>query len=42
MWGNQADDSYEPTWKTYAYHSRAEVVSLNAARRKLEKKGTLL
>lgn len=22
-WGNQADDSYEPTWKTYAHHSRA-------------------
>ncbi len=21
-WGNQADDSYEPTWKTYALHSR--------------------
>jgi N6-adenosine-specific RNA methylase IME4 len=21
-WGNQADDSYEPTWKTYAYHSQ--------------------
>lgn len=22
-WGNQANDSYEPTWKTYAHHSRA-------------------
>lgn len=21
VWGNQADDSYEPTWKTYAYNS---------------------
>ena len=21
-WGNQAHDSYEPTWKTYAHHSR--------------------
>jgi len=21
-WGNQADDSYEPTWKTYANHSQ--------------------
>lgn len=20
-WGHQADDSYRPTWKTYAYHS---------------------
>lgn len=23
MWGNQADDGYRPTWKTYAHHSRA-------------------
>lgn len=23
MWGNQADDTYHPTWKTYAHHSRA-------------------
>lgn len=23
-WGNQADDNYEPTWKTYAYNSAAE------------------
>lgn len=22
-WGNQADDSYEPTWRTYANHSRS-------------------
>jgi N6-adenosine-specific RNA methylase IME4 len=21
-WGNQADESYEPTWKTYAHHSQ--------------------
>jgi N6-adenosine-specific RNA methylase IME4 len=21
MWGNQADESYRPTWKTYAHHS---------------------
>jgi N6-adenosine-specific RNA methylase IME4 len=21
-WGNQADNSYQPTWRTYAYHSR--------------------
>ncbi len=21
VWGNQADDSYEPTWKTYKYNS---------------------
>lgn len=23
VWGNQADESYEPTWKTYAYNSAA-------------------
>jgi len=22
-WGNQADDTYEPTWKTYSYNSRS-------------------
>jgi N6-adenosine-specific RNA methylase IME4 len=22
-WGDQADDDYRPTWKTYAHHSRA-------------------
>jgi N6-adenosine-specific RNA methylase IME4 len=22
-WGNQADEFYNPTWKTYAYHSQA-------------------
>jgi N6-adenosine-specific RNA methylase IME4 len=23
-WGNQAEDGYEPTWKTYAHNSAAE------------------
>lgn len=23
LWGNQADDNYRPTWKTYRHHSRA-------------------
>lgn len=23
IWGNQADESYQPTWKTYAHHSQA-------------------
>jgi N6-adenosine-specific RNA methylase IME4 len=23
VWGNQADDDYAPTWKTYAHHSQA-------------------
>lgn len=41
-WGNQADDNYRPTWDTYAHHSKADVVSLSAARRRREKKGTLL
>jgi N6-adenosine-specific RNA methylase IME4 len=27
MWGNQADDGYKPTWKTYAHHSRAGLVA---------------
>lgn len=25
-WGNQADDGYRPTWRTYAHHSGAEIV----------------
>jgi len=25
-WGNQADDSYQPTWMTYAHHSQARLV----------------
>lgn len=24
VWGNQADESYEPTWDTYSNHSQAE------------------
>jgi N6-adenosine-specific RNA methylase IME4 len=23
FWGNQADESYEPTWKTYSYNSKS-------------------
>jgi N6-adenosine-specific RNA methylase IME4 len=26
-WGNQADDDYRPTWKTYAHHSRAGLIA---------------
>jgi N6-adenosine-specific RNA methylase IME4 len=26
-WGNQADDGYSPTWKTYAYHSQVYPVA---------------
>jgi N6-adenosine-specific RNA methylase IME4 len=26
-WGNQADESYEPTWPTYAYHSAIAVAA---------------
>lgn len=25
-WGNQADDDYRPTWKTYSNHSRADIL----------------
>lgn len=27
VWGNQADDSYKPDWKTYSYNSSAEMIS---------------
>jgi N6-adenosine-specific RNA methylase IME4 len=26
-WGNQADESYRPTWNTYAHHSRALIAA---------------
>jgi N6-adenosine-specific RNA methylase IME4 len=26
-WGNQADESYHPTWKTYAHHSRSGLIA---------------
>ena len=26
-WGNQADEHYRPTWKTYANHSRATLIA---------------
>lgn len=29
-WGNQADDSYVPTWNTYSNHSRSGVDALTA------------
>ena len=29
-WGNQADDSYKPTWKTYANHSKSAQALLAA------------
>jgi N6-adenosine-specific RNA methylase IME4 len=35
VWGNQADDSYRPTWDTYSNHSRAEVIELEPRRRKV-------
>jgi N6-adenosine-specific RNA methylase IME4 len=27
IWGNQADHSYHPSWKTYANHSRSELTT---------------
>jgi len=29
-WGNQADDAYEPTWKTYGYNSASDRLPLLA------------
>ena len=26
VWGNQADDTYTPTWKTYSNHSQSEAL----------------
>jgi N6-adenosine-specific RNA methylase IME4 len=26
-WGNQADDGYQPTWKTYSHHSQSHPVA---------------
>ncbi|NNN20064.1 MAG: S-adenosylmethionine-binding protein [Acidimicrobiaceae bacterium] len=33
VWGNQADDSYHPTWKTYANHSQAEITAFELCER---------
>lgn len=30
IWGNQADESYEPTWPTYAHHSQKREPVLQA------------
>jgi len=30
LWGNQADDLYEPTWNTYANHSQATKITSDA------------
>ena len=29
-WGNQADDSYRPTWSTYSNHSQRDTISASA------------
>lgn len=26
QWGNEADETYRPTWKTYAHHSQTELI----------------
>ena len=26
VWGNQADESYKPDWKTYGYNSASEAI----------------
>ena len=30
IWGNQADESYMPTWDTYAHHSRRHLTTVEA------------
>ena len=30
IWGNQADESYVPTWSTYGNHSRKHLVEVTA------------
>ncbi len=30
IWGNQADESYAPTWPTYAHHSRSNAINPNS------------
>ncbi|MGB7586660.1 MAG: MT-A70 family methyltransferase [Terriglobales bacterium] len=35
-WGNQADDSYRPTWNTYSNHSRSESTGTPGATTNLE------
>jgi N6-adenosine-specific RNA methylase IME4 len=32
VWGNQADETYYPTWKTYANHSQVELQNVLALR----------
>lgn len=34
VWGNQADDSYRPTWDTYANHSQAEVIPFDSLKKR--------
>lgn len=38
LWGDQADESYAPTWDTYSNHSRANVVSIEPAKRAAKKR----
>lgn len=32
LWGNQADESYTPTWDTYANHSQSNVIPIDRAK----------
>lgn len=34
VWGNQADDTYFPSWDTYSNHSQAEVIPFRSAKQK--------
>jgi N6-adenosine-specific RNA methylase IME4 len=33
IWGDQAEDTYRPTWKTYAHHSRSQCSTLSDSSR---------
>jgi N6-adenosine-specific RNA methylase IME4 len=33
LWGNQADETYAPTWDTYANHSQSNVVSIEKVKK---------
>jgi N6-adenosine-specific RNA methylase IME4 len=39
LWGNQADDEYQPTWNTYSNHSGAKIVPITPRKKPKLTKG---